>query len=74
MSVAEAWELSVNHDEIPRGTLYLLILKNFALHREVQGCKTADSIQNAFEMCSRGRTHPSEQLLGSFKQLEETSR
>jgi hypothetical protein len=29
----------VNRDEIPPGTLYLLILKTVALHREVQGCR-----------------------------------
>ena len=39
MPVAEAWELSVNRDEIPPGTLYLLILETVALHREVQGCR-----------------------------------
>ena len=29
----------MNRDEIPPGTLYLLILKNLALRREVQGCR-----------------------------------
>jgi PadR family transcriptional regulator, regulatory protein PadR len=48
----------VNRDEIPPGTLYLLIQKTVALHGELQGDENADSIQ-----------HPSEDVL----QVEEGS-
>ena len=71
MPVAEAWELSVNRDEIPPGTLYLLILETVALHREVQGCRLDPK---RLGIVLQGESTPSEQSLGSFKQLEETSR
>jgi len=35
----------LQRDEIPPGTLYLLILKTLALHRELHGYEIADSIQ-----------------------------
>lgn len=35
----------LNRDEIPPGTLYLLILKTLALHGELHGYEIADSIQ-----------------------------
>ena len=35
----------MNRDEIPPGTLYLLILKTLALHGELHGYEIADSIQ-----------------------------
>lgn len=35
----------MNRDEIPPGTLYLLILKILALHGELHGYEIADSIQ-----------------------------
>jgi PadR family transcriptional regulator, regulatory protein PadR len=35
----------VNRDEIPPGTLYLLILKTLALHGELHGYEIANSIQ-----------------------------
>jgi transcriptional regulator len=37
----------VNRDEIPPGTLYLLILKTLALHGELHGYEIANSIQHA---------------------------
>jgi PadR family transcriptional regulator len=43
MPVTEA--ALVNRDEIPPGTLYLLILKTLALHGELHGYEIADSIQ-----------------------------
>jgi len=36
----------MNRDEIPPGTLYLLILKTLALHGEAHGYEIADSIQH----------------------------
>jgi PadR family transcriptional regulator PadR len=39
----------VNRDEIPPGTLYLVILKTVALHGELHGYEIADSIQHASE-------------------------
>src|ERR1700693_1629526 len=38
-------EASLNKDEIPPGTLYLLILKTLALHGELHGYEIANSIQ-----------------------------
>jgi PadR family transcriptional regulator len=35
----------LNRDEIPPGTLYLLILKTLALHGELHGYEIANSIQ-----------------------------
>ena len=35
----------MNRDEIPPGTLYLLILKTLALHGELHGYEIANSIQ-----------------------------
>lgn len=35
----------MNRDEIPPGTLYLLILKTLALHGRLHGYEIADSIQ-----------------------------
>ena len=37
----------MNRDEIPPGTLYLLILKTLALHGESHGYEIAESIQQA---------------------------
>jgi PadR family transcriptional regulator PadR len=37
--------VTVNRDEIPPGTLYLLILKTLARQRELHGYEIADSIQ-----------------------------
>ena len=37
----------MNRDEIPPGTLYLLILKTLALHGELHGYQIADSIQRS---------------------------
>jgi PadR family transcriptional regulator PadR len=39
----------VNRDEIPPGTLYLLILKTLALHGELHGYEIANSIQQRSE-------------------------
>ena len=50
MPVAEAWELSVNRDEIPPGTLYLLILKTVALH--------GDSLNSSRRSAPGGRGLP----------------
>ncbi len=36
----------MNRDEIPPGTLYMLILKTLALQRESQGYEIADTIQH----------------------------
>ena len=38
-----------NRDEIPPGTLYLLILKTLARHGELHGFEIADSIQRTTE-------------------------
>jgi len=40
---------SLNKDEIPPGTLYLLILKTLALQGELHGYEIADSIQRTSE-------------------------
>jgi PadR family transcriptional regulator PadR len=37
----------MSRDEIPPGTLYLLILKTLALHGELHGFEIADSIQRS---------------------------
>ena len=37
----------MNRDEIPPGTLYLLILKTLALHGELHGYEIANSIQRS---------------------------
>jgi transcriptional regulator len=39
-------ELPMSRDEIPPGTLSLLILKTLALHGELHGYEIADSIQH----------------------------
>ena len=39
----------MNRDEIPPGTLYLLILKTLALHGELHGYEIANSIQQRSE-------------------------
>lgn len=39
----------MNRDEIPPGTLYLLILKTLARHGELHGFEIADSIQRTTE-------------------------
>ena len=39
----------MSRDEIPPGTLYLLILKTLALHGELHGFEIADSIQRTTE-------------------------
>jgi PadR family transcriptional regulator PadR len=39
----------MNRDEIPPGTLYLLILKTLALRGELHGYEIADSIEHASE-------------------------
>ena len=39
----------MQRDEIPPGTLYLLILKTLALHGELHGYEIADSIQRTSE-------------------------
>ena len=39
--------LALNRDEIPPGTLYLLILKTLALRGELHGYEIADSIQQS---------------------------
>jgi PadR family transcriptional regulator, regulatory protein PadR len=39
----------MNRDEIPPGTLYLLILKILALHGELHGYEIADSIERTTE-------------------------
>ena len=39
----------MNRDEIPPGTLYLLILKTLALHGELHGYEIANSIQRTSE-------------------------
>jgi PadR family transcriptional regulator, regulatory protein PadR len=39
----------MSRDEIPPGTLYLLILKTLALHGELHGFEIADAIQRSTE-------------------------
>jgi PadR family transcriptional regulator, regulatory protein PadR len=39
----------MSRDEIPPGTLYLLILKTLALHGEAHGFEIADAIQRSTE-------------------------
>src|SRR5436309_8921009 len=40
-----SWGDHLHRDEIPPGTLYLLILKTLALHGELHGYEIANSIQ-----------------------------
>jgi DNA-binding PadR family transcriptional regulator len=42
-------------DEIPPGTLYLLILKTLARNGELHGFEIANSIQQTTETCFRWR-------------------
>src|SRR5579862_2662960 len=44
----------LQRDEIPPGTLYLLILKTLALHREMHGYEIANSIQRASDEVLQG--------------------
>ena len=51
----------MNRDEIPPGTLYLLILKTLALHGELHGFEIADSIQRTSDdvlQVEEGRSTP----------------
>ena len=56
----------MKRDEIPPGTLYLLILKTLSLHGQLHGYEMADSIQQSSEdilQVEEGSLHPALQRM-----------
>ena len=66
MQVCRSHECHVNRDEIPPGTLYLLILKTVARNGKMHGYEIADSIQrtsNDVLQVEEGSLYPALQRL-----------